>query len=291
MHQIQRVSDHIASLSATGTVACGGTRPATAAGCAPSTGDRQDETIVCRDAAYWAGRVDRLQVERTPPDALNLNVNGRRLVGPVQGFGRLWEKTYRVELPGTDLTPADVVTTWKQAFGRFWPPTNHFYGPPVGIGPGDVVLINGTIPGGVTVSTGILVLYADDESFTFMTPQGHLFAAWITCSVLRNPHGVPVAQIQVLLRADDPFYELLMPIFLGRLEDRIWQRTLTNLAGHFGVDEPQVTTTVECLDRRRQWRHAGNIWFNAAIRSGLYAPVRLFRSRRPGAMVGPRAGW
>ena len=32
------------------------------------------------------------------------------------------------------------------------------------------------------LSTGVMVLYADDESFTLMTPQGHMFAGWITFS-------------------------------------------------------------------------------------------------------------
>ena len=32
------------------------------------------------------------------------------------------------------------------------------------------------------LSTGVMVLYADEESFTFMTPQGHVFAGWITFS-------------------------------------------------------------------------------------------------------------
>ena len=32
------------------------------------------------------------------------------------------------------------------------------------------------MPGGMKLSTGVLVMYADDESFTLMTPQGHMFA-------------------------------------------------------------------------------------------------------------------
>jgi hypothetical protein len=281
MQQIQPVSASIASSSVTETVACGGAPPAARAAGAPPTLDQEDRTNTCRDAAYCAGRVGRVHLEETPPDALNLNVNGRRLVGPVQGFGRLWEKTYRVELPGTDLTPAEVVATWKEGFGRFWPPKSQFYGPAGGIAPGQVVLLNATVGGGVTVATGILVLHSDQESFTFMTPQGHLFAAWITFSAVRDvDSGPPLAQIRILLRADDPFYELLMPVALSRLEDRMWQRTLSNLARYLGVAAPRVTTTVRCLDRRRQWRYAANVWYNAAIRSGLYAPVELFRSRR-----------
>ena len=39
-----------------------------------------------------------------------------------------------------------------------------------------------TLPGKMKLSTGVMVLYADEESFTLMTPQGHMFAGWITFS-------------------------------------------------------------------------------------------------------------
>ena len=38
------------------------------------------------------------------------------------------------------------------------------------------------LPGKMKLSTGVMVLYADEESFTLMTPQGHMFAGWITFS-------------------------------------------------------------------------------------------------------------
>jgi hypothetical protein len=37
-----------------------------------------------------------------------------------------------------------------------------------------------------------------------------------------------------------------------------------------------------CIDKKRQWRHARNIWHSAAIRSALYvlsAPVRFLKRR------------
>ena len=46
-----------------------------------------------RDAAYWAKDVTTLQVGDVPAEAINLNVTGRRVVGPVQGFGKMWQKT------------------------------------------------------------------------------------------------------------------------------------------------------------------------------------------------------
>ena len=46
----------------------------------------------------------------------------------------------------------------------------------IGINPGDVALLDLAVGGGVKLSTGVFVLYADTESFTLMTPQGHMFA-------------------------------------------------------------------------------------------------------------------
>ncbi len=58
--------------------------------------------------------------------------------------------------------------------------------------------------------------------------------------------------------------------------------TLTSFAAHFGV-EGEVAVETVCVDRRRQWGRARNIWHNAGIRAGLHmagAPVRLVRGRR-----------
>jgi hypothetical protein len=242
-----------------------------------------------RDAAYWAKQVTHLRLGEVPPEAINLNVTGKRVVGPIQGFGKLWQKTYRVELPGVDIGPAEVVAAWKQRFGSFWPPSGRFYGPLTSIAPGDVALLNLDVAGGMQLSTGVLVLYADEQSFTFMTPQGHVFAGWITFSAARGardgaPGGVTAAQVQVLLRANDPLYELGMPLVIHRQEDRFWRQTLANLARHLGVADPDVTAATVCVDRRRQWANARNVWHNAGVRTALYTlatPLRkLGRARR-----------
>jgi hypothetical protein len=243
--------------------------------------------LTARDAAYWAKHVGTLRLGEVPPEALNLNVTGKRLVGPIQGFGKLWQKTYRVELRGVDTTPTAVIATWKEAFGSFWPRTGRFFGPLTSIAPGDVALLNIAVGGGVKLSTGILVLYADEESFTFMTPEGHVFAGWITFSAERGgADGVTAVQVQALLRANDPLYELGMPIAISRREDRFWEQTLANLARHLGVAEPAVTTAAVCVDRRRQWSNARNVRHNAGIRSALYtlgAPLRsIGRAARGG---------
>jgi hypothetical protein len=231
-----------------------------------------------RDAQYWAKAVRALQLGEVPTSAVNLNVTGRRLVGPIQGFGQLWQKTYSVDLGDAGVSPKEVISTWKQRFATFWPAGNKFYGPLTGIAPGEVALLNVSMPGRLLLSTGVLVLYADDESFAFMTPQGHMFASWITFSAA-EVHGRTVAQILVLLRAGDPLYELVLPFGGHRQEDRFWQHTLRALARHFGVPDPRVQTSVVCVDRRRQWSRIWNVWHNAAVRSALYQAATLLRKR------------
>jgi hypothetical protein len=229
---------------------------------------------VARDAAYWAKLAPTLKVGEVPAEALNLNVTGRRAVGPVQGFGQMWQKTYRIHL-GTAATPVEVIRVWKERFATFWPERNWFYGPLTGIAPGEVALLNLTMPGGLRLSTGVLVLYADEECFTLMTPEGHQFAGWITFSAFEEEEAT-VAQAHVLARANDPLYELGFMVGFLRVEDRFWTHTLKSLAAHFGV-EGEVQRMAARLDRKRQWSKAGNIRYNAFIRSALYttaAPVR-----------------
>ena len=221
-----------------------------------------------RADSNWSKPVDRLAMGSVPSSAININVDGRRLVGPVQGFGQLWQKRYEVRLDGADVTPEAVVATWKAEFGSFWPKGSRFYGPVTSLAPGEVALLNLDMPGRQTLSTGVMVIYADEESFTFMTPEGHMFAAWITFTALRQD-GVTVPRIEVLLRANDPLYEVSMGLFGHKQENVFWMATLHNLAARFGVDA-QATTEQTCVDRRRQWNHAGNIRHNAAIRSGIY---------------------
>ena len=79
-----------------------------------------------------------------------------------------------------------MIAIWKDEFPSFWPKGSQFYAPLTGIAPGEVALLRRPCGGGLKLSTGVLVLYADEESFTFMTPQGHMFAGWITFSASRR---------------------------------------------------------------------------------------------------------
>jgi hypothetical protein len=79
------------------------------------------------DADSWAHRVERLVISDVPEGAVNLNVDARREVGALQGFGQLWQKTYRVRLTGAGVTPKEVVEVWKEKFPEFQPPQARFY--------------------------------------------------------------------------------------------------------------------------------------------------------------------
>src|SRR5207244_3514376 len=148
------------------------------------------------DVASWATPTVALSVGEMPAGAVNRNVAGRRLVGPVQGFGQLWQKTYRIRLERDALTPADVIREWKANYASYWPKGNRFYAPPSGIQPGGVALINAASLGGVQLSTGIEVIYADDESFAFMNAEGHPAAGMVTFSAASEAAAV-IAQVQV----------------------------------------------------------------------------------------------
>ncbi len=226
--------------------------------------------------AGWAKPVDRLKSPGVPAGAINLNVEGRQLSGLSAGFGQMWQKTYKVRLSGSTAAPQEVVKIWKAEFPTFWPKGNNLYVPLRGIQPGEVGVINLTAPGGLKLSTGIMVIYADETSFSFMTPEGHMFAGMITFSAYEEDSAT-VAQVQVLIRANDPIYEISFRLGFGhQVEDVFWQGTLTNLAQRFGVNGHVVQQNV-LVDPRVQWKEARNIWQNAGIRSTLYMPVAIVR--------------
>jgi len=241
-----------------------------------------------RDRDAWARPVDRLATTAT--GAGLDTVTGRRVAGPVQGFGQLWQKTFRVRLDGIQINPEEVVSRWKEAFPTFWPRGNRFYAPLAGIAPGEVALLEiQAVPGApLRMSTGVLVIYADAESFTFMTPEGHALSAWLTFSAHRDG-DVTVVQAQALERTSDPFVELSYMLGANRMNDRFWEATLANLARTLGVAAPVVEKATVCVDRRRQWRHARNLRHSPALGMAigtLTAPARWFRRRGAGGSGG-----
>jgi hypothetical protein len=229
----------------------------------------------------WAKPVERLHVEELPTGALNLNVEGRRLAGAVQGFGPLWQKTYRIRMADASATPADVVAEWKRDYPAFWPDNTHMYRVLARLEPGDVGVINAS-QGGMRLSTGVMVMYADADSFAFALPEGHIFAGWITFSAF-DDGGTTVAQVQPFFRTSDPLYDVIFRLYFDRKEDAIWRHTLRALAARFGVTA-DVEQTATCIDPKRQWDRVGNIRYNAGIRTFLHqvtTPARRLAARLP----------
>ncbi len=224
----------------------------------------------------WASNREHLEVE-VPEGAVDPKLTGRRLSGALQGFGQMWQKTYQVRLDGADVTPEHVIAEWKANYGEFWPDNQHFYAPIAGIEPGEVGVINAS-QGPITLSTGVMVLYADERSWTYMTPEGHVFAGWVTFSSHEDADDVVVAQVQLLIRASDPIFEMGFKFGAGRIEDRIWQHTLRSVASHFDVDA-EPTTEIVCVDKKRQWKNFGNVKLNLAFRSMGRSLISPFRGR------------
>jgi anti-anti-sigma factor len=211
---------------------------------------------------YWAKPVDKLRVTKVPGAISGLNVENRHPVGPIKGFGQMWEKTYELRFPNTKKTPFEIATTAKENFVRFQPPQNNFYASPAGMVAGETVLIRSAVAG-IPIYTGVLVSYADDVSFTFMTPQGHPESGWVTFRVFREANET-VCQIQGLARANDPIYEIAFHLNGSKFQEMTWKHVLGSLAKHLDVSAP-VAMKKRCIARNLQWSQMGTIRHNAQI--------------------------
>jgi anti-anti-sigma factor len=231
-------------------------------------------TVTKRPTDNWAKPVERLDIAEKPAGSLALNVQGRPLFGPLQGFGQLWQKTYRIGLRNSTTTPHEVIATWKQNVPKLKPPQKRFYPSSAGIMPNELVLIDAQTPGG-PISTGVMVLYAGAESFTLMTPAGHPEAGWVTFSSYVED-GCTFAQVEVMARAGDPLYELAFRLAGCKLQDQIWTHVLTALAAELSTSG-EVHMQKKLLDAKVQWGRARNIWYNALLRTLLYSPIALLR--------------
>ncbi len=222
---------------------------------------------IWQDDYGWAPYVVTLSSKHIDKDAINKNVDGRRVIGPLKGFGPIWEKNYILTIKQCQYQPADLVSIMKKNLPSFQPAQNKFYTSPQGIAPGEVVLIDSKTPGGI-VSTGVMVLYADDTSFTLITPQGHPEAGWVTFSA-RNDDGAVIFHIQGLASTSDPFYEIAFKIAGSKFQETIWTHVLSSLAAYLEV-EPDIEVTKSVVDQDFHWTNIRNMWYNAQIRSIPY---------------------
>ena len=224
----------------------------------------------------WAGSIDHISIRDIQGEAMNINVHGRRTTNPVKGFGRLWDNKYRLRLNDTDMDPRQIVSLWKSAFPEFWPKGNRFFSSGnAAIVPGTVGVLNLSLPGGLTLATGIMVMYADDTSFSFMSIEGHMLSGWINFSSFHED-AATIIQVHPLFRASDPLMELGFRFGAAKQEDQFWHKTLNNLArrlGSHGTIEQHSTL----IDGHINWNEKGNLWKNAAIRSSLYMPLYMLK--------------
>ena len=102
-------------------VCCGGGKGR----CFVFINDSSDKSPLPRNASSWATPVERMDVGDLPEEAINLNVAGRRPTSPLQGFGQLWQKTYRIQFDEV-VPPQKVIEEWKEHFPEFWPQGNRF---------------------------------------------------------------------------------------------------------------------------------------------------------------------
>lgn len=227
--------------------------------------------------AGWAPKMVRLHVTEKPEGAFAKNMDGRRVIGQLQGFGPMWEKTYWLNIKEPGIKKEDVMLAMQEHFVEFQPSGNSFYPTSKGIAPGEMIFIDSRTPGGI-VSTGVMVLYMDDRSFTFITPQGHPEAGWVTFSVDEREDSVYV-QIQGLVRSSDPFFEIAFTLLGSKFQETIWKHVLSSLAKYLGVeDNVQMKKYRPATDL--QWSKTGNIWYNSHIRSLPLNIKTLFKRSR-----------
>ena len=224
----------------------------------------------------WSSSVERLSIRDIPSEAMNINVDGRQTTSPVTGFGCLWDKRYRLRIHDSKLDPPQIISLWKSEFPRFWPAGNRFF--PSGkapIVPGTAAVLNLALPGGLVLATGLVVIYVDETSFSFITIQGHILSGWITFSSFQHDDATYI-QVNPIFRASDPLMELGMRLGAAKQEDRFWHATLSNLARRLGV-QGELSQQDFLIDPRVRWDAFKNIRYSAAIRSSFYMPVYMLK--------------
>lgn len=207
---------------------------------------------------------------------MNINVNGRQTTGAVTGFGRLWHKKYRLRIKEMNLDPQQIISLWRSEFPSFWPPGNYFY--PSGkltVSPGTQAVLNLAAPGGLVFATGVMVIYADDTSFSFITIQGHILSGWITFSSFRE-NSETIIQVNPLFRAADPLMELSLRFGAAKEEDKFWHATLANLARRLGKNG-EISQEDSLIDPRLRWHESANVRHSAAVRSTFYMPIYMIK--------------
>lgn len=213
------------------------------------------------------------------PEDLEL-VRDRALQDTQDGFGQLWHKHYEVELSGIAASPEEIIQLWRERYGEFWPGESTFHAPLTGLQPGELAIGELDMPAGTCLTTGVIVTETTPTSFTFQTPEGHIFAATIRFSAVND--GAPIAAIDITFRASDPLFELALPLGGHRREDEFWTETLANLARALGAGSPQPRVSRRLLDEHRHWGNATNVLHNGYVATQV-AKIRALPRKLTGS--------
>ncbi len=228
-----------------------------------------------QDIAVEPERISALISDALPAGALKENIEGHSVSNHDDGFGKLWHKRFWIRLPASAVSPETLIETWKEHYSEFWPKGSRLYESPQGLDEGEVAAADIAMIAGTRVGTGIIVTDSRDRAFRFATLQGHTFSGTITFSSKQDGQDT-VAQVDVVMRASDPLYEVGMPLGGHQHENKFWKASLVALARYFGV-EAGPESTIECIDKRRKWSNASNIVHNAFLHTAAYLAMRPFR--------------
>ena len=209
------------------------------------------------------------------PEGAGPNVIGRRMSGPLRGFGKLWRKCYEVTLQGLSSKAGDLTSILAEKLGQFWPPGNELLLPSDGLKPGAVGAIAIRMPGAGHLYTGLRTIHFGANSFTFSTLEGHMASGWITFSVSERG-GCPVVNIISLARTGDPLFEVGFHLFGHKAQEDFWKGTLTRFAEYLGA-KPRVAVSKEAVDNKLRWDGLYSLSRNATYNSIFEDAKRLIR--------------
>lgn len=223
---------------------------------------------------------------RIPPEGwLDPWAPGPQLVGPLEGFGELWHKVYRLPLQGGGATVDEAARMLKARLPEFWPDGNRLTLPPEGVAPGAVAEIALRLTGGVPLHTGAQVVHAADRSFTLATLSGHVEAGWIHFSAFAEEGGTTV-QVQSLGRGSDPLYEAGLRLFGHAEQEAFWRSTLERVARELGVPA-RVETRRRLVDAALRWSAAANLRHSATLKTPLILLGEAVEASRSAAPAQP----
>jgi hypothetical protein len=221
---------------------------------------------------------DRTEIssEELPDAPLPELVEGREVILPVQGFGQLWRKRYRVWFT-SEKTEDEVLGDWREHFDELWPVSQDFYEPPDGIKPGGVAVARIQLSG-MPLVAGLRVIDSGSQAFTLGTTEGHMFAGLIRFSVEREGAHL-IAEVQATLRASDPLYEAGLMMGGDRREDAFWRQTLRRVARRYG-EFSRLEQEHRLIDGERRWAGIRNLRYNAAVLTPFRTVLRALGAGR-----------